>query len=102
VGFVVLRAAADLDSRTARMLSARPLLFLGRISYGLYLWHLILLWTPPRSIYCPYGVRVAIAFAAAWLSYRYIEAPFLRRKRAARPAVEQSAQSVPLPAPAAA
>jgi peptidoglycan/LPS O-acetylase OafA/YrhL len=102
VGFVVLRSASDPGSRTARALSARPLLYVGRISYGLYLWHLILLWTPPESVEIPGGVRIAAAFAAAVLSHRYVETPFLRRKRTLRPPVEPSAQAGPQPAPAAA
>lgn len=102
VALIVFRSAADPDSRTARALSARPLLYVGRISYGLYLWHLILLWTPPESVGVPGGMRIAAAFVAAALSHRYVETPFLRRKRTLRDPLQSSSQPVPEPAPAAA
>jgi peptidoglycan/LPS O-acetylase OafA/YrhL len=96
---VVLRCAVDMVSRTARWLSARWLVYVGRISYGLYLWHVILLWTPPDDVSIPGGVRIAAAFVAAALSYRYVEAPFLRRKRQGGRAAEPLA---PRAAPATA
>jgi peptidoglycan/LPS O-acetylase OafA/YrhL len=38
--FLVFGAAAGAAGPFARLLGARPLVYLGRISYGLYLWHL--------------------------------------------------------------
>src|SRR5213592_2956101 len=41
-GIVILSAATDADG-VARLLAFRPLVFVGRISYSLYLWHLLVL-----------------------------------------------------------
>jgi peptidoglycan/LPS O-acetylase OafA/YrhL len=65
------------------LLSFRPIVFLGLISYSLYLWH----W--PLIVFVRYFldrkleliecvIIVALSFAAAILSYRYVEAPFRR------------------------
>jgi peptidoglycan/LPS O-acetylase OafA/YrhL len=77
--------ACVVNGRTvvARGLGARPVVFLGQISYSLYLWHLPVLvafagvdreagW---RTVA---GVATAIALAAC--SWRFIERPFLRRR----------------------
>jgi peptidoglycan/LPS O-acetylase OafA/YrhL len=69
----------------------RPLVFLGKISYSLYLWHFMLLWafTPRYAM-----IALPIAVACAWLSYRFVEQPFRRRR--AKPTGEPI-ESVPEP-----
>ena len=69
----------------ARFLSARPLVFVGLISYSLYLWHWPLFafgtyWAlEPLSIGYRLGIVVA-SFLFAVLSWRFVESPF-RKKR---------------------
>ena len=58
-------------------LSLPPVRGLGRISYGVYLWHYA-----PVIYWGTTGVPVAIVLAA--LSYRVVERPLLRRKELAR------------------
>ncbi len=64
-----------------RMLATPPLVFTGKISYGLYLYHWpIFLWlTPLRTgidnSWVLFGLRLAVSFAAATLSYRLVEQP---------------------------
>src|SRR5919198_1677146 len=92
----ILRALEP-GSDEARLLGLRPLVALGQISYGLYLWHPLVLHAvgaPPRgfSVRGVVGVTGAIAVAAA--SRRFVELPFLRRKRREAP------DRQPLPAPA--
>ena len=51
-----------------RWLEARPLVYCGRISYGLYLWSVLLL-----ALSLPGWATVALSFAAADLSWRLVE-----------------------------
>ena len=69
----------------------RPLVWLGGISYSLYLWHFVVLW----AFDWHYPVlAVAVSVAAAWASTTWIEKPF-RRARARKAIV-----AVPVSAPA--
>lgn len=62
-----------------------PLVFLGRICYGLYIWHypiyMVILFgfgiANPLSLGM---IGVPLTFAAALLSWRFIESPFLKAK----------------------
>lgn len=74
-------AAAAHTNAVASALSLRPLRWLGRISYGVYLFHFpIFLWlTGDRlgvhGLLPLTAVRVALTLAAAALSYRFLESP---------------------------
>ena len=82
IGHTVL----DTDGAVGKLLRARPLVAVGRVSYGLYLWHYVVyrtisdrfphLSTRPRIL-----VEVPLSFAVAAASYFVIERPFLRLKR---------------------
>src|SRR5439155_775875 len=83
-------------SRLAPLLAWSPLVWIGKRSYALYLWHLPVfflagaLWASGILEYLPSRIVPAwvITFAMAAASYRWIEAPALRLKSrfAARPA----------------
>jgi peptidoglycan/LPS O-acetylase OafA/YrhL len=88
VAAILILRALDGESRLAKVLAFAPFVFLGRISYALYLWHV-----PILSLY---GVThphltlmaipaVATAVACATASYYFVEKPFLRRKRKFEP-----------------
>jgi peptidoglycan/LPS O-acetylase OafA/YrhL len=64
-----------------RLLSSRPMVFIGLISYPLYLWHFPLI-AYAKLIYggvvpltLMWGL-VVLAFLLAWLTYRFVERPF--------------------------
>jgi len=65
-------------SRVFRFLETQPLRWMGRISYGLYLWQQLFL-VPPAGGFLP---RVALTFAAATASYYLLERPLVRYARA--------------------
>ena len=64
----------------ARVLATRPMRWVGRISYSLYLWHWPILILGPQLLHRHgLGTRIALAcgaFVVAELSTRFIEAPF--------------------------
>ena len=67
-----------------RLLASRPLVWLGGISYGLYLWHwpLLVFWdevTGERPDALVGLIIIAAAIGLAWLSKTYIEDPIHRR-----------------------
>ena len=69
-----------------RLLSLRPLVFVGKVSYSWYLWHWPLLalvrilydGTPPQAASL---LTVAAALAVAAFSYSFVEQPFRRSTR---------------------
>ena len=71
-----------------RWLAIPPLVRVGDISYSLYLWHWPLL-VFARFVFpdAPWAIVAALAlsFAMAWLSWRYIETPFLKDQPQKRP-----------------
>lgn len=96
LGAVLLIAAAVSDTEVARMLRSRPLVGVGKISYSLYLWH-VPVWLALAGVTGSRLVLTAsalvISLACAFLSYRFVEQPFRRRRHAVA--------EVPAPAPAA-
>src|SRR4051794_7542756 len=73
---------------SVRALDARWLATLGTASYSLYLWHGPIIESLSRASWMPGGflplaaVGAAVCCAIALLSYRVVEAPFLRLRRA--------------------
>jgi len=70
---------------------AKPLIYLGRISYGLYVFHVLGLLISDHTVpdqtasLARYGLRVGVAFgltvAMAAISYHCLETPFLKLKQ---------------------
>ncbi|MEY2471973.1 MAG: hypothetical protein QOK28_1302 [Actinomycetota bacterium] len=93
-GAIIATAVDAPDRAMARILAWSPLVQLGKISYGLYLWHLPLFVvmrhafpTTPNIVMIP--VMTAVALAVSIASYRFIEEPFLRMKDRFRPAPQR-------------
>ncbi|MEA2316870.1 MAG: hypothetical protein QOD44_1059 [Solirubrobacteraceae bacterium] len=98
-GFAAIIAAVAL--RPPGLLAIAPLRGLGAISYGVYLWHLPVLYVlqvhdtlPERAV--PALVAVVVpTFAAATASWLLVERPILRRTGGRRPAPSRPAQDTP-------
>ncbi len=82
---LVIHAGAGGDTFINRMLSVRPMVFIGLISYSLYLWHwpivvfakqiLINEWTDLEA-----SVILAVIILLSALSWRFVETPFRNRR----------------------
>lgn len=88
LGWVVIRAAAGFSGPVGRLLGARPVVYLGRISYGLYLLHKPIPFALERAgivIAAPlpvlFLIYTVLAILAASLSWHLFEAPLLALNR---------------------
>ncbi|HEU5153364.1 MAG TPA: acyltransferase, partial [Gemmatimonadales bacterium] len=90
--WVIDRAARGVGGTAGRVLSFKPLVYLGRISYGVYLIHLFvpdLLYLVTTSTNLPYPATApqaflvfsAISIALAAISWHWYEGPINRLKR---------------------
>jgi peptidoglycan/LPS O-acetylase OafA/YrhL len=87
-----------------RVLEWRALAFVGVISYSYYLWHVPILeqlgeasWEP-QSFAGLLALSLPLCLAAAALSYRFVETPFLRLRRRWGSTAARSARSEQQPA----
>lgn len=82
-GAITLDLLSRREGVLNRIMEWRPLVWVGRISYGLYLWHypifrLVQLEDWPWYVGLPVGVTAT--FVVAVVSYYFLERPLLRRK----------------------
>jgi peptidoglycan/LPS O-acetylase OafA/YrhL len=79
--WILVAVLTDPKSRLAKVLQLRPVIYLGRISYGYYLWHfpiaLCLGWFR-MGIYIRAALTIAIAVSVAAVSYHWLELPARR------------------------
>ncbi len=80
VAAVIVSAVAAPRSIVPRLLSLSPVRYVGRISYGLYIWHWpIFIWLDHARTgllgYELFAVRVLVTFAVAVVSFHLVERP---------------------------
>jgi len=96
VGLIMLYLVTRSGTLLHRVLEARWLVWVGRVSYGLYLWHApvgskVGGWPLPDPLKPLVGF--ALSFAVAGISYRWVEQPFLKRKAKLQGAVALAAKA---------
>ena len=79
------------------VLSASPVVYVGRISYSLYLWHwpVIVLLKYVNPSFSPL-LAISVTFGLACLSYHFVECPFRRGVKRPRLAIALAAIAVPV------
>jgi peptidoglycan/LPS O-acetylase OafA/YrhL len=85
IGWVVARE----EGIACRVLSAPPLRFIGRISYGMYLYHYAVFTGLKRLLHIPFTasgnaatqkmfpLELAVTIAVATMSFMWVEKPFM-------------------------
>ncbi len=78
---LAIHATTHRRPAAARLLSAKPVVFLGKISYSLYLWHWPLIAIPSYLLMRELTGRealaaIALSIAIAAFSWRFVERPF--------------------------
>ena len=78
---LVIHSGHERDTRTYKVLGLRPVVFLGLISYSLYLWHWPIYAFAENLVGRPLGlaealILVGLSVAIATISWRYVEQPF--------------------------
>lgn len=79
IGTCLMIAPSYQASETLRFLRTKPALFIGRISFSLYLWHWpILLLSQSADLKSRPSKLIALVscFVLAWLTCRFVEQPF--------------------------
>jgi peptidoglycan/LPS O-acetylase OafA/YrhL len=101
-GAIVGHVATVEASPVERLLSVRPLVWVGERSYGIYLYHFVIffgIFAPARwSTTVPGPVDTVMlgiaSLVVASVSYRFVETPFRRRRRTAPASKVVLAQSI--------
>ena len=81
LGIIIIISSGKQHTVMAKLLSFKPVVFIGKISYSLYLWHfpILVLTTPVSEIGNPnifYVIlRVILTFVLAIISYAFVETP---------------------------
>ena len=81
LGLIVIISSGKQHTLMSRLLSFKPVVFIGKISYSLYLWHfpVLVLTTPVSEIGNPNIIfvilRVILTFILAAASYVFVETP---------------------------
>jgi len=89
------------EGRVGRVLNARPIVFVGLISYSLYLWQQPFLHRASDGSVAAFPLNIVLAVALALISYYVVERPALRIRKQIERALFRPAAKLPaaLPSP---
>jgi len=82
---LIIYSGSTEGTRVAKVLSFKPVVFIGLISYSLYLWHWIVVVFLKSYLLRPLAgweiaFEIALCIALASLSWKFVESPFRGRK----------------------
>jgi len=95
IGFLIIAMASSIiildlvitqSSKLKILLSVKPLVYLGQISYGIYLLHLPLYTILDKAFPAIHGtslmaIKITVSILCATISYYFVEKPFLNLKQ---------------------
>lgn len=86
IGTALILAFGRVEGLTKRLLSIKAVVFIGLLSYPLYLWHQPIfafarIYLPTRPSIMQYVILIIISALFAYISYRFIEKPFRDKNR---------------------
>jgi peptidoglycan/LPS O-acetylase OafA/YrhL len=81
LALIVVGTVYGTNVRVRALLESPPMKWIGRLSYSLYLWQQ--LFAVPQAgssmaIVQRFPLNVIMVFLCAWISYRFVERPFIR------------------------
>ncbi|PTY08288.1 hypothetical protein DB347_01510 [Opitutaceae bacterium EW11] len=80
IAVLILWAIHNEGSWAGRVLNSRPFVYVGVLSYSLYLWQQLFLSPVNHSWLGQFPQNLLLTFVAAQLSYTLVETPFLRMR----------------------
>lgn len=84
VAFMIALVIFSTVERPPAILNNGPIIFIGTLSYSLYLWQQPFLDRTSSSPLCAFPLNLFLTFVAAYASYRLVERPMLRFQKAGR------------------
>jgi peptidoglycan/LPS O-acetylase OafA/YrhL len=79
---LTMHVATSTSDALATVLSWPVLVSLGRVSYGLYLWHWpVFVIVASLGMDAVWPLKLGLAYLVAWASYRYLETRFTSKRR---------------------
>jgi peptidoglycan/LPS O-acetylase OafA/YrhL len=78
---IIIVGVAKSDYSVFRILNLRPVIWLGTISYSLYLWHSIFTGDLLPQFGIPQSLWIPASIGSAMVSYYLIELPFVRYRK---------------------
>jgi peptidoglycan/LPS O-acetylase OafA/YrhL len=102
IALCIHRSVLHASGTAGRLLNSRPFVWVGVMSYSIYLWQQIFLNRASTAALCAFPLNLALVFVAAALSYYVIERPALRARQELESRLfAETGRRVPMPEAAA-